>query len=659
MIDSVWDSVDSSILKPSKPISSRKKITVPTGEKRIVLMASEEKRIEDELSYPILLSERVRSAVDEAESFKLECMEVGKHVDRITQMLRTLVRFSTTTPSLYERPVRRVVAEVSKNLERALTLVRKCKRQSVLRRVVTITSAADFRRLFVLLESSVGDMKWLVGIFDFDNGGDGLGGIVSLPPIASNDPIISWVWSSIASIQMGQLPYRIEAANQLASLAQDNDRNKKIIIEEDGVSPLLKLLKESSSPEAQIAAATALCNLANEQERVRSIVSEVGIPVIVQVLGDSPMRVQARVARLVARMAKHDPVAQDDFARENVIRPLVTLLSFETYVDDSKLLPGKHSIHSIVQINKEWEKKHLGVPNSKNNSYKNLNSLTNSYSYLYMEGGHNRAGNHRKERESEKPELKLELKISCAEALWMLAKGSVANSRKITETKGLLCLAKSVESEVGELQFNCLMTLTEITAAAELNSDLRRAAFKTNSHAAKAVVDQLLRLVTEVDSPTLQIPGIRSIGSLARTFPVRETRVIGPLVNQLSHRDLDVATEATISLGKFACPDNFLHMEHSKSIIEFNGIPPLLKLLRASEQSQLHGLILLCYLALHAGNNDSLDQSRVLIALEGSLTSDRTLIMQHSKLKDLVPKAIYHLNLYHAGGHSQRMSFVP
>ncbi|XP_062110391.1 uncharacterized protein LOC133822165 [Humulus lupulus] len=620
-------------------------------------MASEEKRIEDELSYPILLSERVRSAVDEAESFKLECLEVGKHVDRITQMLRTLVRLSTTTPSLYERPVRRVVAEVSKNLERALTLVRKCKRQSVLRRVVTITSVADFRKLFAFLESSVGDLKWLVGIFDFDNGGDGLGGIVSLPPIASNDPIISWVWSSIASIQMGQLPCRIEAANQLASLAQDNDRNKKIIVEEDGVSPLLKLLKESSSSEAQIAAATALCNLANEQERVRSIVSEVGIPVIVQVLGDSPMRVQTQVARLVARMAKYDPVAQDDFARENVIRPLVTLLSFETFVDDSKLHPGKHSIHSIVQINKELEKNNLGGSSSKN-SYKNLNSLSNSYSYLYMEGN-NRAGNHRKERENEKPEFKLELKISCAEALWMLAKGSVANSRKITETKGLLCLAKSVENEVGELQFNCLMTVTEITAAAELNSDLRRAAFKTNSHAAKAVVDQLLRLVTEVDSPTLQIPAIRSIGSLARTFPVRETRVIGPLVNQLSHRDVDVATEATISLGKFACPDNFLHMEHSKTIIEFNGIPPLLKLLRASEQSQLYGLILLCYLALHAGNNDSLDQARVLIALEGALSSDRTVIMQHSQLKDLVPKAIYHLNLYHAGGHSQRLSFVP
>ncbi|KAL5552821.1 hypothetical protein UlMin_040222 [Ulmus minor] len=613
-------------------------------------MASEEKRIEVELSYPILVAEKVREAVDEAESFKLECSEVGKQVDRIAQMLRTVVRFATTTPAMYERPVRRIVADVSKNLDRAITLVRKCKHRSVLRRVVAITSIADFRKLFGLLESSIGDMKWLLSVFDSDNAGGGI--VLSLPPIASNDPILSWVWSFIASLQMGQLPDRIEAANELASLAQDNDRNKKMIVEEGGVPPLLKLLKESSSPEAQIAAASALYNLANDEERVRTIVNEVGVPSIVQVLGDSPMRVQVKVAYLVAKMAEHDHVAQDDFARENVIRPLVTLLAFDTFVDDEKLHSGKQSIHSLVQINKEFEKSSLG---STSNNRKYKNSLSNSYSYLYMEGS-SRGGNHRKERESEKPELKLELKISCAKALWMLAKESAANSRRITETKGLLCLAKLVEKEQGELLFNCLITITEITAAAETNADLRRAAFKTNSPAAKAVVEQLLRVIKDLDSPTLQIPAIKSIGSLARTFPARETRVIVPLVNQLSHRDLGVATEAAISLGKFACTENFLHVEHSKTIVESNGVLPLMRLLRGNDQSQLQALILLCYLALHAGNSDALEQARVLTALEGA---DRAVIMQHPDLKELVSKAVYHLNLYHAGGHSQRLSYVP
>ncbi|GLU03128.1 hypothetical protein SLE2022_203450 [Rubroshorea leprosula] len=610
--------------------------------------SSEGKRIEEVLSYPILLAERIRAAVDEAESFKLECGEVGKQVDRLLQMLRILVRFTTAAQFLYERPIRRVVAEVSRNLERGLALVRKCKHHNIFSRVVAITSVPDFKKLLNLLEASVGDMRWLLSVFDSENGGATGGIVLSLPPIASNDPIISWVWSYIAAVQMGQLADRIEAANNLASHAQDNDRNKKIIVEEGGVPPLLKLFKESSSADAQIAAAYALRILANERERVRNIVSEMGIPIVVLVLGDSPMTVQIQAAKLVARMAEHDPVAQDDFARENVIRPLVTLLSFETFVDDPKAQLGKQSIHSIVQINKEMEK------HSSSNSW-NYRPHMNSYSSSSMEGS-SRGGNHRKERENEKPEMKLQLKISCAEALWMLARGSVLNSKRITETKGLLCLAKFVEKEHGELQYNCLMTIMEITAAAESNADLRRSAFRTNSPAAKAVVDQLLKVIKESDSSTLQTPAIKSIGSLAKTFPARETRVIEPLVAQLSSRDQEVAAEAAIALQKFAFPENFLCMEHSKTIIKFDGVPYLMKMLRGSERTQLHGLILLCYLAIHAGDSDALEQARVLTALEGA---DRTVLAQHPQLKELVSKAIYQLSLYHTGLHPQRQSYAP
>ncbi|XP_050276555.1 uncharacterized protein LOC126718419 [Quercus robur] len=618
----------------------------------------EEKLIEEELGYPIRLSEQVRAAVDEANWFKLECSEVGKQVDRVSQMLRTMTRFASTAQFLYDRPIRRVTAEVSKNLERALTLVRKCKRRSVLRRVVTIVSAADFRKVQSFLESSVGDMRWLLSIFDTENGGSGGGINLSLPPIASNDPILSWVWSFVATLQMSQLPEKIEAANELASFARDNDRNKKIIVEEGGVPPLLKLLKDGASLEAQIAATTAIYNLANDQERVRAIVNELGVQIIVQVLSDSPMVVQTQAARLVARMAEYDPVAQEDFAREHVIRPLVTLLSFETFVDDHKDQLSKQSFHSIVEINKQMEKKTLTRPNS-SRPYSNSNSNSNSnyYHYYYHNNeGSSRAGQHRRERENEKPEVKLSLKISCAEALWMLAKGSVLNSRRITETKGLLCLAKLVEKEEGELQYNCLMTIMEITAAAEYNADLRRSSFRINSPAAKAVVEQLLRVIRELDNPVLQIPAIKSIGSLARTFPARETWVINPLVTQLSHRNPELAAEAAISLGKFACPDNFLCVEHSKTIIEYNGVPQLMRMLRANERAQLHGLILLCYLAIHAGNSEALEQARVLTALEGA---DRTVVAQHPELRELVSKAIDHLNLYQVGVQSQMHSFVP
>ena len=617
-------------------------------------MASEleEKLIEEELGYPIRLSEQVRAAVDEANWFKLECSEVGKQVDRVSQMLRTMTRFASTAQFLYDRPIRRVTAEVSKNLERALTLVRKCKRRSVLRRVVTIVSAADFRKVQSFLESSVGDMRWLLSIFDTENGGGG-----GIPPIASNDPIVSWVWSFVATLQMSQLPEKIEAANELASFARDNDRNKKIIVEEGGVPPLLKLLKDGASLEAQIAAATAIYNLANDQERVQAIVNELGVQIIVQVLSDSPMVVQTQAARLVARMAEYDPIAQEDFAREHVIRPLVTLLSFETFVDDHNDQLSKQSFHSIVQINKQMEKKTLTRPSSRPYSNSNSSSNSNYYHYYYHNNeGSSRAGQHRRERENEKPEVKLSLKISCAGALWMLAKGSVMNSKRITETKGLLCLAKLVEKEEGELQYNCLMTIMEITAAAEYNADLRRSSFRINSPAAKAVVEQLLRVIRELDNPILQVPAIKSIGSLARTFPARETWVINPLVTQLSHRNPDVAAEAAISLGKFACPDNFLCVEHSKTIIEYNGVPQLMRMLRANERTQLHGLILLCYLAIHAGNSEALEQARVLTALEGA---DRTVVAQHPELRELVSKAIDHLNLYQVGVQSQMHSFVP
>ncbi|KAG6757147.1 hypothetical protein POTOM_037449 [Populus tomentosa] len=609
---------------------------------------AEEKRIEEELACAILLAERVRSAVDEAESFKAECNHVGKHVDTIVEKLRAQVR---SAQSFYERPIRRIVAEVCKNMERALTLVRKCKRRNVFRRVVTIISATDFRKVINLLEASVGDMKWLSSILDSNNDNSGI--VITLPPIASNDPILAWVWSSISSIHMGPLPDKIEAANQLASLAHDNDRNKQIIVEEGGVPPFLRLLSETTSPDAQIAAATSLYHLSNDEERVRAILDEAGVPIIVKVLADSPMSVQTWVARLMARMAERNSIAQDDFARENAIRPLVTLLSFETFMDDQKSFVGKQSIHSLVQINQEMEKKTL--IDSKNNHH--YRPYVSSFSSFHGSEGSSRGGsNHRREREIESPEVKHKLKISCAEALWMLARDSVLNSKRITETKGLLCLAKLVEKGEGELQFNCLMTIMEITAAAESNADLRRAAFKANSPAAKAVVDQLLRVVKELDSPKLQAPAIRSIGSLARTFPARETRVVGPLVAHLSSRSQEVAAEAAIALGKFATPENFLCVAHAKAIIEFGGVPPLMRLLRGNEPAQLHGLILLCYLALHAGNSEALEQARVLNALEGV---DQKMLAQFPDLKELVYKAIYHINLYHAGMHSQRLLYVP
>ncbi|KAF5730882.1 Armadillo btb protein 1 [Tripterygium wilfordii] len=106
----------------------------------------EEKTPQEELSLPILLADRVVKSAQEAESNKQECAELAKQVDKLSQMLRSAVRLSAVTQSLYDRPLRRIAIDVTKNLERALNLMRKCRHSGVLRQLFSITTTADFRK---------------------------------------------------------------------------------------------------------------------------------------------------------------------------------------------------------------------------------------------------------------------------------------------------------------------------------------------------------------------------------------------------------------------------------------------------------------------------------------------------------------------------------
>lgn len=591
---------------------------------------AEEGAILHDFTPPILLADKILKLAQEAVSSRQECVDLAQQVDKIYRMLQATVRLiTTTTQPLYERPIRRIVADVSKNLDRAWNFVSKCRHSGFLRQVFSMTTIADFRKVSNLLESSIGDMKWLLSIFDSD-------GTVGLPPIASNDPTLAYIWPNIATIQMGSIKNRVEAANQLTLHTRGNERNQKIVVEERGLPPLLKLLKDYSSPDAQIAAANVLINVASVEDRVQSIVDILGVPIIVQVLNDSPMRVQIVVANLVSKMAELSSLAQEEFARENVTKPLVTCLSIDMVLDDSKVQLGKTSFHTVVE--NEIKKEQAGKA-----SYSSL-KLNSSSSHS---DGSSRGGHQRKEKEVESSEVKLQLKVSCAEALWRLSKGSFSNSRKITETKGLLCLAKIIENEEGDLQYNCLMTVMEVTAVAESKPDLRHAAFKITSPAPKAVLDQLSRMIQKESVPRLQVPAIKSIGSLARIFPAKESRIINLLVLQMKSMDVDVATEAAIALGKFACPENYNCIAHSKSIIDFDGVPPLMKLLRQNDSAQVPGLMLLCYLALSAGNSKALEQAHAL----NEMKRMARLVFTHPDLHDLYAKAIHHLTLYQAGAH--------
>ncbi|CAA2933842.1 Hypothetical predicted protein [Olea europaea subsp. europaea] len=137
----------------------------------------QEKQIEEVLSYPILLSDRVDEAVKEAESFKFECLEVGKKVGNLCRMLRVVVSLSgstTTSVSFYDHPLTRIATEVSKNLEKSMALLKKCKRRSVLHRVITIVSTVDFCKLRRHLNSLIAYMKCTLSIFESGSVGGGI-----------------------------------------------------------------------------------------------------------------------------------------------------------------------------------------------------------------------------------------------------------------------------------------------------------------------------------------------------------------------------------------------------------------------------------------------------------------------------------------------------
>lgn len=585
-------------------------------------MSQHHKTIQQHLALQILLADRLVKSAKEVESSKFDFTDVTRLATQLANLLRSTARvvasFATT---IYDRPFRSIINNVSLNLERAQTLVRKCKKRSnILMQVFAITTAADIRKVSNLLESSIGDVKWLISIFVTD---DNTGVNLSLPPIASNDPVLAWVWSNIAMVQHStQLKDRVEAANSLGSLAGDNDRNKKMIIEEDGILPLLKLLKEGASPESQIAAITTLYNLATDQEKVSAFVRSVAVPVIVHVLNDSTnIVVRTNVINLVSRMAEMDSCAQEEFGRENVMRAIVTFLANDVVFNDYAT-----NIHSLARVSSVIGK----------NGYSSLHSSSSLSFY------------NKKETGDGSPEEKMKLKISCGRALWVLAKGSLLNSKKIMETKALICLAKLIEPEPEELQVNCLKTVMELATVAESNADLRRQAFKPNSPAARTVLDQLLRVVNHETNPKLVVPAITTIGSLARTFPIKETRILGPLVSKLDHQVPDISKEAVMSLTKFVNPENFNCVEHSKAILEFDGVTHLMSFLKSNDniRIQIHGLKLLCYLALHVGNDKALEQARALSVIEGA---SRSVVTQYPEMKELLAKAIHHLNLYQAG----------
>lgn len=643
--------------------------------------------MEEIVGEPILLVAALKKALEEADSFKQDCTEVSDKVEKLANLLRTSARlFSHGSENLYDRPARRIMLDMSKTLEKALVLIKKCKRSGVLKRVMNNISASDFNKVHSSLEGAIGDVTWLLNASTHSHDGK-QGGMEGLPPIASTDPMLAWVWGQVALVHGGNPEEKEEGASYLTSLASDNDRNRKIIIEEGGVAPLLRLLKEETALGGRLAAASALGALAANQERVWQILNHGAIQVFVHILQDGPMKLQAKVAWVVAKMVSQAPEVQNAFSSESIIRPLVSLLVFETMdisphktmrsntmqslargTNSPPILDGKAGWAHMKTIKSDngrledqwdarstyselsFDRRPWGSPDTRiTKEAKPARQIRHSrgFSDSYYFRGFSSRELLKKERENEEPETKTELKVQVTLALWKLAENNVTSSRKITDTKALVCFAKLIEKEkAGEVQKNAVMAVLEIAGAAERDVELRRFAFKTNSPAAKAVVDQLLRII-KTGECDLQVPCLKAVGCLSRTFPARETKVIELLVHQLSHTEVAVVGEAVLALQKFAQAANFLHLEHSKTIVDAGAVPYLRCLLSMDEKDvQVPAIILLCHLAINAGDSKVFREAASLKMLKTAARSAN--LLQVQSVNELLPKAIHHLELYQA-----------
>ncbi|XP_065854888.1 uncharacterized protein [Euphorbia lathyris] len=214
-----------------------------------------------------------------------------------------------------------------------------------MKRMFTIIPSGAFRKTSIQLENSIGDVSWLLRVSASADDRDDE--YLGLPPIAANEPILCLIWEQVAILFTGSLEERSDAAASLVSLARDNDRYVKLIIEEGGVPPLLKLAKEGKM-EGQENAARAIGLLGRDPESVEQIVNAGVCSVFGKILKEGHMKVQIVVAWAVSEFAANHPKCQDHFAQNNIIRFLVSHLAFETVQEHIKYaIASKQSIHSI------------------------------------------------------------------------------------------------------------------------------------------------------------------------------------------------------------------------------------------------------------------------------------------------------------------------
>ncbi|CAH1428798.1 unnamed protein product [Lactuca virosa] len=428
------------------------------------------------------------------------------------------------------------------------------------------------------------------------------------------------IWEQIVILYTGSLDDRSDVAASLVSLARDNDRYGKLIIEEGGVNPLLKLVKEGK-PGGQEKAAFAIGLLDRDPESIEHMIHAGVCSVFVKILkeveehskyaitSNKPTSIHAVILASNNTngssnnnnsngVLHHNPSNKSTNEDEDKIRV--------PHPSGNNNQPFKmHSVVATTMGMKDGQKPSNLNPNhnqkTENITIKKQNIHHNSSLSLSLHKG----------RESEDPATKAYMKSMAAKALWHLAKENSTICRSITESRALLCFAVLLEKGPEEVRYNSAMALMEIT---DSNSKLL-------------------------------LPCIQSIGNLARAFRATESRIIQPLVQLLEEREAEISKEATIALAKFTCKENYLHLDHSKAIITTGETRHLIQLVYFGEQMvQIPALVLLCYIAFHVPDSEDLAQAEVLTVLEWA--SEQSQLIQIERVENLLQESKGRLELF-------------
>lgn len=125
--------------------------------------------------------------------------------------------------------------------------------------------------------------------------------------------------------------------------------------------------------------------------------------------------------------------------------------------------------------------------------------------------------------------------------------------------------------------------------------------------------------------------------------------MIGPLVKLLDEREAEVSREASIALTKFACTENYLHVDHSKAIISAGGAKHLIQLVYFGEEMvKIPALVLLSYTAMHVPDSEELAQAEVLGVIEWA--SKQSSIANDQAIEALLLESKTKLDLYQSRG---------